>query len=99
MESGNKILEFSVRRRSSVDFDYDDDMEVESEIGGSEGTPSSYRKKRKRAVEESSDDDMKEPLKEDLAVIQKMEALKEELKKEKTIVKGTTGSCEGTNGC
>lgn len=35
VESGNKILEFVVKARRSVYFDDDDDMEVESDVGGS----------------------------------------------------------------
>lgn len=71
----------------SVAFDDDDDMEMDSKIGASEGMPSSTRKRRKRAVEENSDDDIKDALKKDLASIQKMEAEKDDLKWEKTIWK------------
>lgn len=86
MESGSNIWHFSVRRRRSVDIGYVDDVEGQSEMAGSEGTPSSSRKIRKMCVVENSDDDVKQSLKEDLVVNQNKEAEKVELKREKILL-------------
>lgn len=81
VKSSALIRENAIRRRSSVDEDRSDDIEIESEIGGSDGTPSSTRKRRRIRMEEF-DDNIPESLKEDLKIRQQLEAEKLELEKE-----------------
>lgn len=84
LESGNNIRDFALRRRGSVDDEVVDldDVSVRGSDGTPSRTPSSSRKRRRRTLEEDSDEDLQNTLKEDFVLRQKCEEEKVELKRQ-----------------
>lgn len=63
-----------------------DQFEGQSEVGSSDGTQSSTKKRRRCNLEKNSDEKLKDNMREDLIVRQKLEVEKVELKREKRVL-------------
>lgn len=87
LELRRSIRDSAIRRRSSSELDDDGEDEMESEFGGSEGTPSSSRKRRRMGGDGNIDEEMKDKLKEDLIARKDVEMEKINLQKEEIKMK------------
>lgn len=76
VQGGDFLIDCFVRRRRRIDVDDGDFKDIKSKIGGSVGIPSLSRKRRKTYLDEDSEEDIKETLKDYLKFQQKQEAEK-----------------------